>query len=300
MLTNSKPPILVTPKSILMKSRLILILFCFSFLLPTLTRSQTIGDYRTAATGNWGSLATWQMYNGLVWGPAPAAPTYLNGNINIRNGHAVTVTANTTVDGVTIDAGGTLVLASNTLTLGLLGLDNLVCNGSLQIVGGDLNMVVTSTVTVNGSMLWTDGDLVTGTVNVATGGTLTLNTTATKDLQSSTININLGGNMNWDGGDINLNVLGGINNNGTISTSCDNTISGLGTFNNNSGGIFRKTSTGTTTFNVIVTSVLGTFKGLGTYNFNNLFLNAGTISPGLSPGIVIVTYADLDPLNIPY
>jgi hypothetical protein len=160
-------------------------------------------------------------------------------------------------------------------------------------------MVVTSSVTVNGSMLWTDGDIITGTINISSGGTLTLNTAATKDLQSSTINVNLGGTMNWDGGDINLNVLGGINSNGTISTSCDNSMSGLGTFNNNSGGIFRKTSTGTTTFNVIVTSILGTFKGLGTYDFNNLFLNAGTISPGLSPGIVIVTYADLDPLNYP-
>ena len=69
-------------------------------------------------------------------------------------------------------------------------------------------------------------------------------------------------------------------------------------FNNNSGGIFAKTSTGTTTFNVIVTSY-GTFKGVGTYDFNNLFLNAGTIAPGLSPGIVIVTYADLDPFNYP-
>jgi hypothetical protein len=138
-----------------------------------------------------------------------------------------------------------------------------------------------------------------GTVNVTSGGTLTMNTTATKDLQSATINVNSGGALNWDNGDINLNVLGGINNNGTISTSCNNSISGLGTFNNNSGGVFSKTSTGTTTFNVIVTSILGTFKGVGTYNFNNLFLNAGTISPGLSPGIVIVTYADLDPVNYP-
>jgi hypothetical protein len=105
--------------------------------------------------------------------------------------------------------------------------------------------------------------------------------------------------MNWDDGAINLNLLGTINNAGTITTSFDGDMSGLGTFNNNSGGIFRKTSTGTTTFNVIVTSILGTFKGNGHYDFNNLFLNAGTISPGLSPGIVLVTYADLDPLNYP-
>ena len=243
------------------------------------------------------------MYGGLGWLPALASPTYLNGNINIRNTHLVTVTANTTVDEVTIDAGGTLVLASNTLTLGLLGLDNLVCNGSLQISGGDLNMVGTSSVAVNGSMLWTDGDLILGTVNINSGAILTLNTSANKDLQGATINVNSGGTMNWDDGNINVNglllVLGTINNAGIINTSCNNSISGLGTLNNNSGGVFAKTSTGTTTFNVLVTSILGTFKGVGTYDFNNLFLNAGTIAPGLSPGIVIVTYADLDPSNYP-
>ena len=282
-----------------MKLRILpILLFVFGFY-PLTSKAQTVGDYRTAATGNWNSAGTWQTYTGLSWIPAITPPTSLNGNINIRNGHTVTVNTNTTADQLTIDAGGTLDIVSNTLTLDILGLGDLTCNGSLLLNGGDLNMNLTNTVTVNGAMLWTAGDLVTGTVNVASGGTFTLNTSATKDLQSTTINVNLGGTMNWDDGDINLNVLGGINNNGTISTSCNNSISGLGTFNNNSGGVFRKTSIGTTTFNIIVTNILGTFKGLGTYDFNNLFLNAGTISPGLSPGIVIVTYADLDPLNYP-
>ena len=283
-----------------MKRIVLFILIAYSIALSSLSASaQTIGDYRTAGSGNWASPGTWEIFTGLSWIPAVSSPTSLGGKINIRNTHTVTVNTNRTVDEVTVDAGGTLVLSSNTLTLDILGLGDLVCNGTLQMSGGDLNMNLTNTVTVNGTMLWTDGDLIAGTVNVMNGGTLTLNTAATKDLQSSTINVGLGGAMNWDDGDINLNILGGINNNGTISTSCDKSISGLGTFNNNSGGIFRKTSTGTTSFNVIVTSILGTFKGYGTYDFNNLFLNAGTISPGLSPGIVLVTYADLDPLNYP-
>ena len=287
-----------------MKNKFLLaILFSFGFLFSSLLNAQSIGDYRSTASGNWNTVSTWEMYNGLIWAGAIAPPSSLNGAINIRNGHTVTVTANTTVDQVTIDAGGTLVLASNTLTLGLLALDNLVCNGSLQIAGGNLNISLASSVTVNGSMLWTDGDITglvsTGTVNINSGGILTLNTIATKDLLTAVINVNSGGTMNWDGGDINLNLLGIINNNGNINTSCNNAILGLGTFNNNSGGIFSKTSTGTTTFNVIVTSILGTFKGVGHYDFNNLFLNLGTIAPGLSPGIVLVTYADLDPLNYP-
>ena len=283
-----------------MKSRAILILLVASIgFFPLSTTAQTIGDYRTAVSGNWSSTGTWQIYTGLSWIPAISSPTSLSGNINIRNSHTVTVNANTTADQITIDAGGTIDIVSNTLTLDILGLGDLTCNGSLQLNGGNLNMNLTNTVTVNGTMMWNDGDVIAGTVNITSGGTLTLNTTATKDLQTATINVNLGGTMNWDNGDINLNLLGIINNNGTITTSCNNTMLGLGTFNNNSGGIFAKTSTGTTRFDVIVTSILGTFKGVGTYDFNNLFLNAGTIAPGLSPGIVIVTYADLDPLNYP-
>jgi hypothetical protein len=283
-----------------MKNKFLLVfLFSLSSLSPLITNAQTVGDYRTANSGNWASPGTWEIYNGLSWSPAILSPSSASGPINIRNSHTVTITANTTVDQLTIEPGGTLDLISNTLTLDILGLGDLTCNGSLQLNGGNLNMNLTNSLTVNGTMLWTDGDLMAGTVNITSGGLLTLNTTATKDLQSATINVNLGGYLNWDNGDINLNVLAGINNNGIISTSCNNSISGLGTFNNNSGGVFRKTSTGTTTFNVIVTSILGTFKGAGTYNFNNLFLNAGTISPGLSPGIVIVTYADPDPLNYP-
>ena len=283
-----------------MKSRAILILLIASIgLFPLSSTAQTVGDYRTAVSGDWSSPGTWEIYTGLSWIPAIASPTSLGGNINIRNSHTVTVNANTTADQLTIDAGGTLDLVSNTLTLDIIGLGDLTCNGSLQLNGGNLNMNLTNTVTVNGTMLWNDGDLMTGTVNITSGGTLALNTTATKDLLSATINVNLGGIMNWDNGDINLNLLGTINNNGTINTSCNNNMLGLGAFNNNSGGIFAKTSTGTTRFDVIVTSVLGTFKGVGTYDFNNLFLNAGTIAPGLSPGIVIVTYSDLDPLNYP-
>ena len=283
-----------------MRNLPLLLLFLGNFFCPSSLNAQSIGDYRSAATGNWSSVSTWETYNGILWAPAITPPSsLLSGAINIRNGHTVTVNANTTVDQLTIDAGGTLALTANTLTLDILAIGSLTCNGALQLNGGNINMNVTNGVVVNGAMLWTDGDVMLGTVNINSGAVLTLNTSADKDLQSATINVNSGGTMNWDDGNINLNVLGGINNNGNINTSFNGSISGLGTFNNNSGGVFAKTSTGTTTFNVIVTSILGTFKGLGTYNFNNLFLNAGTISPGLSPGIVIVTYADLDPVNYP-
>jgi len=190
-----------------MKNRLVLLFFFSSiFFISFSSKAQSIGDYRSVASGNWSSLATWEIYNGLMWTTPLLAPSSLSGAIAIRNSHTVTVTANTTVDDVTIDVGGTINISTGTLTLDILGLGDLTCNGALQVAGGDLNMNLTNAVSVNGSMLWTDGDLIAGTVNVNNGGTLTLNTAAEKDLQSSTINVNMGGIMNWDDGNINLNI----------------------------------------------------------------------------------------------
>ena len=45
--------------------------------------SQNVGDYRSAAAGNWSLAATWEVYNGATWDPAGSAPT---GSENITNG----------------------------------------------------------------------------------------------------------------------------------------------------------------------------------------------------------------------
>jgi hypothetical protein len=99
---------------------------------------QSVGDYRSKATGNWNAAATWETWNGSAWVES-GTPTSANGAITIRDGHTVTVTAAATVDQVVIEAGGivrTLPLASGTITL-------TVANGS----GNDL--VVFGTFTSN-------------------------------------------------------------------------------------------------------------------------------------------------------
>jgi hypothetical protein len=75
-----------------MKNKFLLVfLFSLSSLYPLFTSAQTVGDYRTANTGNWASPGTWEIYNGLFWSPAILSPSSASGNINIRNGHTVTV-----------------------------------------------------------------------------------------------------------------------------------------------------------------------------------------------------------------
>lgn len=78
----------------------------------------TTGEFRTAGSGNWNAVATWQRYNGSSWVAATAAPSNSDGIITIQNGHTVTVTAAVTADQIVVASGGTLNLNSGvTLTL---------------------------------------------------------------------------------------------------------------------------------------------------------------------------------------
>jgi hypothetical protein len=90
-----------------MKNRL----FLFALLCTNFVLAQTTGDYRTAVTGNWNALATWETFTGTVWVAASVVPTAANAQaINIRNAHTVTITAAIAggIDQTTVDAGGIL------------------------------------------------------------------------------------------------------------------------------------------------------------------------------------------------
>ena len=54
-----------------LKQRVLIVLFII-FSIPVL--AQVTGDYRSKATGNWGSSSTWQIYNGIAWVNATSYP----------------------------------------------------------------------------------------------------------------------------------------------------------------------------------------------------------------------------------
>ena len=76
--------------------------------------SQTTGDFRTKVTGEWVNPMTWETYNGTAWVIATAYPTYLNGEVHIRNGHVISYSDPNNIweiyiDQVTVDLGGELL-----------------------------------------------------------------------------------------------------------------------------------------------------------------------------------------------
>lgn len=86
--------------------------------LPPDAAADAPGDYRSAASGNWGDAATWQVFDGTQWVAASTPPTSANGVITVRNGHTVTIADSVSVDQVVIEAGGQVTIASGqTITL---------------------------------------------------------------------------------------------------------------------------------------------------------------------------------------
>lgn len=94
----------------------------------------TSGAYRSAATGNWNVLATWERFNGVTWATptiGQGTPDFNDGLITIRNGHTVTVTAAVTIDQTVIESGGQVTINGGNLTLNTVN-NALVVNGTLR------------------------------------------------------------------------------------------------------------------------------------------------------------------------
>jgi hypothetical protein len=117
--------------------------------------SQTSGDFRTKITGEWVNPMTWETYNGTAWVNATTYPTYLNGEIRIRNGHVISYSDPNAIweiyiDQVIVDVGGELL--ANYGNSGNFVLNNgtgadLIVNGKASI--RYLSFYLTSSILIN-------------------------------------------------------------------------------------------------------------------------------------------------------
>ncbi|MCX6292481.1 MAG: T9SS type A sorting domain-containing protein [Bacteroidetes bacterium] len=191
------------------------------------TFAASSGDFRSAASGNWSTIATWQKYNGTAWVAATAAPTIAGGIVTIQSGHIVTVSANASIDQLVISSGGELDLASGkTLT---------IANGAGTDfdVSGIFKNSGTVTINANANIIFENGGkyqhnftTTAGAIPVATWSTgstceivgYTTCATAPTGLQSfynftwncpsQTANINLGGGVTSMNGDLTISNTG--------------------------------------------------------------------------------------------
>jgi hypothetical protein len=158
--------------------------FVFITFLPKIGSSQVVNDYRSATTGDWNVLETWERWSGTAWVTPTAGqgtPTNAVNVITIQSPHVVTVTANVTVDQMTINAGGEVTVENGvTLTVNNGSGTDLTNNGSFTSNG---TLTVTASTVLNNGTFTSNGVLGgTGTftqgasASLAIGGTITITT----------------------------------------------------------------------------------------------------------------------------
>ncbi|MBP7773399.1 MAG: hypothetical protein KA193_12850, partial [Bacteroidia bacterium] len=180
----------------------------------------TIPSYRSATSGNWSSVGTWESNDGSGWQPASVVPDGSNSaSINILNGHTVSINGGDRIsaDELVVDLGGVLELTTGSLTL-------------LDGTGDDLQ--------VNGTMTLADSLIVNGAARIQTTGTLELQNNTTL-AGAGTVTFVSGSTINDGPGLSNINFGAGIQvyNNSEVTLSSTGLDFGPGAMLENNGTI---------------------------------------------------------------
>ena len=149
------------------------------------TMAASSGDYRSKTTGSWTTASTWEKYNGSAWVNAIAAPTSADGTITIQNGHTVTVLSNASATKLLVEAGATLAINTNTLTISNGTGTDVTIDGTLTVVD-KFNLNASVTVDVNGLMTLKSS----GQMNFNTGNFINVNGKFRREGGSVTITSN--------------------------------------------------------------------------------------------------------------
>ncbi|MCB0521907.1 MAG: T9SS type A sorting domain-containing protein [Lewinellaceae bacterium] len=177
----------------------------------------------------------------------------------------------------------TLQINSNTITLNI----PVDVGGNCDMLGTGTK-TVNNTLTLNGTTDYDDGNLRIenagkinnmGTFNYNSTGTITFNASPISTVlieNTGTFNVGVNGSISNSGTFLNGNIFKRNGGTGTFTMSC--------TVTNN--GIFEQSTTGTILCNSGSFTNNNTVQGIGTIDFPSSFSQNGTISPGLSPGLL--------------
>jgi hypothetical protein len=169
--------------------------------MPTLY-GQSTGDYQSAASGNWGDLATWQTWNGSAWVAATSIPDSTSSAlVTVLSPHNVTVAATIGVRNVLVNAGASVTVSGGTVIL-YIALEGMTVNGILTLSGNVPTAAPFSITKTTGTLIIGNG----GVVNYNQSGASTSDKGAlpTATWQTgSTLNVNSTGGIaatGWNAG----------------------------------------------------------------------------------------------------
>jgi len=122
--------------------RLVLTLLASALAIQTF--AQSVGDFRSIASGNWNALTTWERFDGASW-VGNFFPTNANaGVITIQSPHMVTNTASVSADQVVVAAGATLVASAGNFTAAAGAGTDLDISGTFLVLSGSSALTIAS------------------------------------------------------------------------------------------------------------------------------------------------------------
>ena len=144
--------------------------------------------YRSRQTGEWATASNWEWSNTVngTYTTATAAPNNTANSILIQNGHTITINSNVSLDETTVQAGGVLRWAENTITINNGPGDDLTIAGVFEDARNSATLPNT-----------TPGCMITVMNNGVLRVTVEKNN---KDGYASNQNGNLSSNINWQHG----------------------------------------------------------------------------------------------------
>ena len=293
--------------------------------------------FRSNASGNWSSFSTWQMSTdgGETWIAATLTPTNASSTITIQSPNNVTVTSNVSADQLVVNSGGQITINTGVILTILdgAGTDFYLPSGAAVSGAGTLQTqgAGTSMEIRNGSNFNSAFKINTGTTTIVDASSSYLS------VFYKSITIDAGATLHVNDGGYNLQAMGTVTNNGTISSSnsyflmrgsslinngaipCNNfyfdsvtALSGTGTF---TGNLYAVRNSGNLTISNNITFSPGTSftvnsGGIINLNSQTLTVNSGTfnlnsnatLSGGgifRTQGTVSINLSDLSNFNVP-
>ena len=193
------------------------VLTIFFFTIDTANSANEL--FRSAASGNWNAVSTWQMSTngGGIWFAATSVPRDTSGTITIRNPNTVTVSVSTTANQMVIDSGGVLAINAGIILTIPDGSGNDITASKGCIINGPGTVRTQGNVEIN----LRGGSAFNAVLNVNTGITYAFDQTSPYDgsLFGNLI-VDAGATLNC--GNISgrhLSIFGSVTNNGTITAS---------------------------------------------------------------------------------
>ncbi len=118
---------------------------CFVLLLSLIPGSVNAqfgieNDFRSAQSGSWEDLSTWEEFNGSVWTEPSHVPDYNDGTITIVDGTTVTVNSALVIDQTIIQSGALLDVNTFTLTVNDGDGSDLTIDGDVSFLSAELEI----------------------------------------------------------------------------------------------------------------------------------------------------------------